>query len=158
MGHQSHGHGDVDAILGGESGYLPSPILGNSPFQGKGGAFGHKDKHGKKEKGSKGSKQKRLTFHCVTRRKTDARQEYKQSVMDFPLPIRCYTCNLPIAGKWKSYVKKVASGRTEDGRSETGELVYLTSTTKITAEGRAMNDLGLTRECCRRHFLTHPGQ
>ncbi len=78
--------------------------------------------------------------------------------MDFPLPIRCYTCNLPIAGKWKTYVKLVTDGRKEDGRPEKDELVYLTSTTKITAEGRAMNTLGLTRECCRRHFLTHPGQ
>jgi hypothetical protein len=52
----------------------------------------------------------------------------------------------------------VTSGRKEDNRPERGQLEYLTSTTKITAEGRAMNELGLTRECCRRHFLTHPGQ
>jgi len=77
--------------------------------------------------------------------------------MDFPLPIRCYTCNLPITGKWKSYLDKVKTYRKQDGRPEKDELVYLTSTTKVTAEGKAMNDLGLTRECCRRHFLTHPG-
>jgi DNA-directed RNA polymerase subunit N (RpoN/RPB10) len=35
--------------------------------------------------------------------------------------------------------------------------MYLTNDTKLTAEGRALNDLGLTRECCRRHLLTHPG-
>ena len=78
--------------------------------------------------------------------------------MDFPLPIRCYTCNLPIAGKWTTYLRLIKAGRKEDGREEADTLVYLTSTTKITAEGRAMNELGLTRECCRRHFLTHPGQ
>jgi DNA-directed RNA polymerase subunit N (RpoN/RPB10) len=78
--------------------------------------------------------------------------------MDFPIPIRCYTCNLPIAGKWKRYLQLVVAGRAEDGRPEKDELVYLTSTTRVTAEGRAMNDLRLTRECCRRHFLTHPGQ
>jgi DNA-directed RNA polymerase subunit N (RpoN/RPB10) len=77
--------------------------------------------------------------------------------MDFPVPIRCYTCNLPLAGKWKAYLALVKSKRTEDGRPETDELVYLTSTTKVTAEGRAMSEVGLTRECCRRHFLTHAG-
>jgi DNA-directed RNA polymerase subunit N (RpoN/RPB10) len=77
--------------------------------------------------------------------------------MDFPLPIRCYTCNLPIAGKWKAYLKMVRAFRKADGRPETDELVYLTNSTKKTAEGRAMDELGLSRECCRRHFLTHPG-
>ena len=77
--------------------------------------------------------------------------------MDFPIPVRCYTCNLPIAGKWKTYLNLVKEKRTEDGRPEKDALVYLTSATKVTAEGRAMTELGLTRECCRRHFLTHAG-
>lgn len=78
--------------------------------------------------------------------------------MDFPIPIRCYSCNMPIAGKWKRYLELVKGNRREDGRPETDDLVYLTVSTKETAEGRAMTELGLTRECCRRHFLTHPGQ
>jgi DNA-directed RNA polymerase I, II, and III subunit RPABC5 len=77
--------------------------------------------------------------------------------MDFPIPVRCYTCNLPLAGKWKEFLRLVAKYRKADGRTETDDLVYLTKTTTITAEGRAMNDLGLTRECCRRHLFTHPG-
>ena len=77
--------------------------------------------------------------------------------MDFPLPIRCFTCNLPIAGKWKTFLQLVKTYRKQDGRSETDDLVYLTKTTKSTAEGRAMDELGLVRECCRRHFFTHPG-
>jgi DNA-directed RNA polymerase subunit N (RpoN/RPB10) len=77
--------------------------------------------------------------------------------MDFPIPIRCYTCNLPIAGKWKTYLNLVRTKRVEDGRTEKDELLYLTNATKVTAEGRAMTELGLTRECCRRHFLTHAG-
>ena len=77
--------------------------------------------------------------------------------MDFPIPVRCFTCNLPIFGKWKAYLDMVKKYRKQDGREEKDELVYLAQNTKVTAEGRAMNDLGLTRECCRRHFLTHPG-
>jgi DNA-directed RNA polymerase I, II, and III subunit RPABC5 len=89
--------------------------------------------------------------------KTKRESTGKDKSMDFPIPIRCYTCNLPIAGKWKTYLEKVKAYRIQDGRPETGDLVYLTTTTRVTAEGRAMNDLGLTRECCRRHLLTHPG-
>jgi len=77
--------------------------------------------------------------------------------MDFPIPIRCYTCNLPIAGKWKTFLGLVGKYRKQDGRPEKDELVYLTPTSTVSAEGRAMNELGLTRECCRRHFFTHPG-
>jgi DNA-directed RNA polymerase subunit N (RpoN/RPB10) len=51
----------------------------------------------------------------------------------------------------------VKEGRREDGRPETSEILYLTHSTTVTAEGRAMTALGLTRECCRRHLLTHPG-
>ena len=46
--------------------------------------------------------------------------------MDFPIPIRCYTCNLPIAGKWKTYLNLVREKRIEDGRAEKDDLVYLT--------------------------------
>jgi len=77
--------------------------------------------------------------------------------MDFPLPIRCFSCNLPIAGKWKEYQRLIKAYRREDGRAPDAEIMYLTTDIKITAEGRALNDLGLTRECCRRHLLTHPG-
>jgi DNA-directed RNA polymerase subunit N (RpoN/RPB10) len=77
--------------------------------------------------------------------------------MDFPIPVRCFTCNLPLFGKWKTYLDMVKKYRKQDGREEKDELLYLTQNTQVTAEGRAMNDLGLTREWCRRHFLTHPG-
>jgi DNA-directed RNA polymerase I, II, and III subunit RPABC5 len=77
--------------------------------------------------------------------------------MDFPIPLRCYSCNLPIAGKWKEYQRLIKAYRREDGRAPDSEIMYLTTDIKITAEGRALNDLGLTRECCRRHLLTHPG-
>jgi DNA-directed RNA polymerase I, II, and III subunit RPABC5 len=77
--------------------------------------------------------------------------------MDFPIPIRCFSCNLPIAGKWKEYQRLIKAYRREDGRAPDAEIMYLTTDIKITAEGRALNDLGLTRECCRRHLLTHPG-
>ena len=71
-----------------------------------------------------------------------------------PIEIRCWTCNNILAGKWLKYLELVDEGKKKDGRTDT-TIPYLTKTTTKTAEGRAMDEVGLTRECCRRHFLTY---
>jgi DNA-directed RNA polymerase subunit N (RpoN/RPB10) len=67
-------------------------------------------------------------------------------------PIRCVSCNNVIAGKWLAYLEMVKENRRATGKTE---MEYLTTTTTKTAEGRALDDLGVKRQCCRRHFLTH---
>jgi len=69
------------------------------------------------------------------------------------IPIRCVTCNNILAGKWDAYQAAVKRNKVKDGRKD-DDIPYLTKTTVRTAEGRAMDELGLTRECCRRHMLT----
>jgi DNA-directed RNA polymerase I, II, and III subunit RPABC5 len=71
-----------------------------------------------------------------------------------PIDMRCVTCGGILAGKWLDYVRLVEEGKKKDGRTDM-TIPYLTKTTLKTAEGRAMDELGLTRECCRRHMLTH---
>ena len=71
------------------------------------------------------------------------------------IPIRCVSCNNVLAGKWLSYLKKVEELKKKDGRPANDEMQYLTQTTTKTAEGRALDELGLVRTCCRRHMLTH---
>ncbi len=70
-------------------------------------------------------------------------------------PIRCVTCNAVISGKYEAYLKLVRDNRKKEGKAENAEMEYLTPTTVKTAEGKALDDLGVTRMCCRRHFLTH---
>ena len=70
------------------------------------------------------------------------------------IPIRCVTCNNILAGKWLEYQRLVAEKKAEDGRKDS-TILYLTKITAKTAEGRAMDQLGLDKECCRRHVLTH---
>jgi DNA-directed RNA polymerase I, II, and III subunit RPABC5 len=70
------------------------------------------------------------------------------------IPIRCVTCNTILAGKWDAYQEAVTRNKVSDGRKDDKEIPYLTKTTSKTAEGRAMDSVGLTRECCRRHMLT----
>ena len=68
------------------------------------------------------------------------------------IPILCFSCRNPIAGKYEAYLKKVKEYRKNDGKTE---MEYLTATTVKTAEGNALDDLGVKRMCCRRHFLSH---
>lgn len=72
------------------------------------------------------------------------------------IPVRCFSCNNPwIASRWKMYLEKVKEHRKEEGKSETAEMDYLTPTTVKSAEGKALDDVGITRMCCRRMMLTH---
>jgi DNA-directed RNA polymerase subunit N (RpoN/RPB10) len=52
-------------------------------------------------------------------------------------------------------LKLVEELKKKDGRPADDGLQYLTQTTTKTAEGKALDELGLVRQCCRRHMLTH---
>jgi DNA-directed RNA polymerase I, II, and III subunit RPABC5 len=67
-------------------------------------------------------------------------------------PIRCISCNSIIAGKYLAYLAKVKENRKENGKVE---IEYLSAITTKTAEGKALDELKIVRQCCRRHFLTH---
>ena len=71
------------------------------------------------------------------------------------IPIRCVSCNNVLAGKWLSYLDKVKDLKKKDGRPENDEIQYLNQLTTKTAEGKALDELGIIRMCCRRHILTH---
>lgn len=68
------------------------------------------------------------------------------------IPIRCVSCNNIIAGKYMTYLDLVEKNRKKEGKTQ---MEYLTATTTKTAEGKALDELGMNRPCCRRHFLTH---
>jgi DNA-directed RNA polymerase subunit N (RpoN/RPB10) len=53
------------------------------------------------------------------------------------------------------YLDKVKEYRKKEGKSESGEMEYLTPTTTKTAEGKALDDIGVTKMCCRRMMLSH---
>ncbi|MBW6451369.1 MAG: DNA-directed RNA polymerase subunit N [DPANN group archaeon] len=50
------------------------------------------------------------------------------------IPIRCITCGTPIAGKWEKFTDKVS-------KKENPKLV--------------LDELKITRYCCRNMFITH---
>jgi len=71
------------------------------------------------------------------------------------IPIKCFTCGNVLADKYAHFKKEVAAEKTKNGE-DVNKVIYLTEDNiHKTVEGKVMDDLGLTKMCCRRHFLTH---
>ena len=76
------------------------------------------------------------------------------------IPIKCFTCGMVIADKYRYYQeevrKKKLAKRRDNKPVDMDKVVYLTKEfNEKTHEGEVMDNLNLTRMCCRRHFLTH---
>lgn len=76
------------------------------------------------------------------------------------IPIKCFTCGMVIADKYRYYQeevrKKKLAKRKDNNSVDMDKVVYLTKEfNEKTPEGEVMDNLNLTRMCCRRHFLTH---
>ncbi|HII38990.1 TPA: DNA-directed RNA polymerase subunit N [Candidatus Micrarchaeota archaeon] len=48
------------------------------------------------------------------------------------IPVRCFSCGKPVADKFDEYSKKIGEGQTP---------------------AKALDEVGMTRYCCRRMFL-----
>ena len=71
-----------------------------------------------------------------------------------PIPIRCFTCGKVLADKYRYYVEKVRAMKIAEGLP-VAKVTYLTDkAVDKTPEGKTMDELGLTKMCCRRHMLT----
>lgn len=72
------------------------------------------------------------------------------------IPVRCFTCGAVLADKWVQY-NTLTNEYRKDTKHKDVELLdidALTSTDNpVTAEYKALQDLDITRVCCRRHFL-----
>ena len=76
------------------------------------------------------------------------------------IPIRCFTCSMVIADKYRYYLEEVRKRKLDkqkiDEPIDTQKVLYLTKEFKEkTVEGEVMDELNLKKMCCRRHFLTH---
>tara|TARA_Y100000589_G_C26981433_1_gene558770 strand:- start:94 stop:360 length:267 start_codon:yes stop_codon:yes gene_type:complete len=79
------------------------------------------------------------------------------------IPIRCFTCNNKIANKWNKYEelltekrKNLVSGEKEEQILTTNIIENIKVGDKAKSiKGEVLDELGLTRYCCRRHFIGH---
>ena len=71
------------------------------------------------------------------------------------IPVKCFTCGNVLANKYQYYLREVRKIKIERGDNP-DDVVYLTKdSAQKTPEGIVMDNLKLTRMCCRRHMLTH---
>ena len=71
------------------------------------------------------------------------------------IPVKCFTCGKVLADKYLYYVKEVRQRKVSKGE-EVDNVVYVTrENIEKTTEGNVLDELGLTKICCRRHMLTH---
>jgi DNA-directed RNA polymerase subunit N (RpoN/RPB10) len=71
------------------------------------------------------------------------------------IPIRCFTCSMVLADKYRFYLAEVRKKKLADGL-KVDRVVYLTKDNmEKTAEGEVLDELRLFNMCCRRHMLTH---
>lgn len=80
------------------------------------------------------------------------------------IPVKCFTCGNVIGNKYLYYVEKVIEMK-KDKNMDHENIQYLTNNEmdkngKVkmldkSIEGQVLDELGLTKQCCRRHMLTH---
>jgi DNA-directed RNA polymerase subunit N (RpoN/RPB10) len=72
------------------------------------------------------------------------------------IPIKCFTCGMVIADKYRYYQEEVRKKKIGKGIDNIDKVLYLTKDFREkTVEGEVMDELGLRKMCCRRHILTH---
>jgi DNA-directed RNA polymerase I, II, and III subunit RPABC5 len=71
------------------------------------------------------------------------------------IPIRCFTCGMVLADKYRFYLAEVRKKKLASGL-KVERVIYLTKDNmEKTAEGEVLDELRLFNMCCRRHMLTH---
>lgn len=80
------------------------------------------------------------------------------------IPVKCFTCGNVIGNKYLHYVNKVIELK-KDKNMNHENIQYLTNeemdkygktkTLEKSIEGQVLDELKLTKQCCRRHMLTH---
>ena len=72
------------------------------------------------------------------------------------IPVRCFTCGKCIAHLWDDYSAKVQEAYNKDVKpNKTNRFVHTDKLDQKLAEEKALDEVGLTRYCCRRMMLSH---
>ena len=76
------------------------------------------------------------------------------------IPIKCFTCGTVIADKYQLYCDEVRLRKMQSTKygndMDRNRVEYFTlENFKKTIEGQVLDELKLTKPCCRRHMLSH---
>tara|TARA_Y100000389_G_C16988090_1_gene283537 strand:+ start:248 stop:493 length:246 start_codon:yes stop_codon:yes gene_type:complete len=76
------------------------------------------------------------------------------------IPVKCVTCGMVIADKFRYYVQRVEQLKRERGLAP-NEIVYIDDIVgsgegiEPSCEAIVLLELGVRKMCCKRHMLTH---
>ena len=75
------------------------------------------------------------------------------------IPVRCVTCGMVIADKWRKYQELLRDEKDPKRVGSESELEPASKTPKDglvgTSAARVLDGMGITKMCCRRHMLTN---
>ena len=74
------------------------------------------------------------------------------------IPIKCFTCGEVLADKYRYYLQEVNRIKIENkSDTNTGSVIYLSKDQNVekTPEALVLDNLKLTKYCCRRLMLAH---
>ena len=75
------------------------------------------------------------------------------------IPIRCFTCGKILGDKWgyfqKEVLRKKMADKTIKDKMSVSIIDINADEVRKTAEGEVMDEMGLTRYCCRMKMLGH---
>ena len=76
------------------------------------------------------------------------------------IPIKCFTCGTVIANRYQIYrdevrLRKMQSEKYKNDTDRNRVEYFTQENSNKTIEGNVLDELGLTKMCCRRHMLTH---
>jgi DNA-directed RNA polymerase I, II, and III subunit RPABC5 len=74
------------------------------------------------------------------------------------IPVRCFSCGHVLADKWNYYVKKRDERMEEkrdgdDKKKPDDDLDLKKRNMDVKTTGDILDEVGINRICCRRHFL-----
>ena len=71
------------------------------------------------------------------------------------IPVKCFSCGKVLGNKYRYYLREIQKRKISKSM-DTEKVLYLTTDfIDKTPEGEVMDELKLTKYCCRRHMLTH---
>tara|TARA_B110000467_G_C18275913_1_gene455354 strand:+ start:182 stop:415 length:234 start_codon:yes stop_codon:yes gene_type:complete len=71
------------------------------------------------------------------------------------IPVKCFTCGNVLANKYLYYKEQVTILKQAKNQENEGIQYFTKEVLDKSVEGEVLDKLQLTKQCCRRHMLTH---
>jgi DNA-directed RNA polymerase subunit N (RpoN/RPB10) len=73
------------------------------------------------------------------------------------IPIRCFTCNRVVAQLWEEYLNRIQLEYIDEDikNNKKKRFVDIEELRNKTVEGKILDEMNLSRYCCRRMMLSH---